>query len=440
MSDPLPPNRLSFDENINALLEELVLAEKWERPSILLAVHKSKFGQNKAQKTLEDRLNKLGQRVSYLVVDEQHSDIPHSILSTPAAEGSVFFVSNIDWGGGQDRKDAYRAINIYRELFVERHLRAVFWLTVNEAAVLPRYAPDFWAFRHRVIEFTGQRIPHTVILPSGVLIWDIQNSVDPFDTLQARISVREELLSKLPRNAEANASRADLLYNLGYLYWLMGNTEKAAQQLLAGLDLVTGEQVDPIRSSLLSGLAILSYEAKDYARAADLCTEALQEYPQSASLTINLTITLCTLGRNQEALALARKAIKLNGRDARVWNALGYVYLAMGKADDAINCFTNAAGFGPRIAAYHVALAICYDIVERPDETRHELALARTLARDQAINFLDIYESALLENPPKSLALARAAVRAGQLSALELWRDPNLNLLMDPAQLKEILA
>jgi Flp pilus assembly protein TadD len=202
--------------------------------------------------------------------------------------------------------------------------------------------------------------------------------------------------------------------------------------------LTTEGHADPIRSSLLSGLAILSYEAKDYGRAADLHTEALQHSPQNALVAINLAITLCTLGRNQEALALAGKAIKLNGRDARVWNALGYVYLAMGKVDDAIKCFTTAAGYAPRIAAYHSTLAICYDLVERPDDTRRELELAHTLATDQAAVFLDIYESALLENTSKSLARARAAVRAGKLSPPELWRDPNLSLLMDSSQLHGI--
>ena len=70
------------------------------------------------------------------MVDKERSDVPHLILSTPATDRSVFFVSNIDWGGGQDRKDAYRSLNIYRELFVDNHIRVVFWLTVNEAAIL----------------------------------------------------------------------------------------------------------------------------------------------------------------------------------------------------------------------------------------------------------------------------------------------------------------
>ena len=70
-------------------------------------------------------------------------------------------------------------------------------------------------------------------------------------------SVREELLAKLPHNAEANSSRIDLLNNLGYLYWALGNSEKASQQLMSALDMATPGHADPIRPSILNGLAII---------------------------------------------------------------------------------------------------------------------------------------------------------------------------------------
>ena len=48
-----------------------------------------------------------------------------SDLMSPAPDPSrpggkpVFFISNLDWGGGEDGKQAYRALNMQRELFVE---------------------------------------------------------------------------------------------------------------------------------------------------------------------------------------------------------------------------------------------------------------------------------------------------------------------------------
>ncbi len=440
MSNPVAPGRLSFEENLNTLLEELVLAGKWGRPSILLAVLKSKFGQEKAQAALEERLTSQGQKVIHIVVDKERSDIPHLMVATPAADRSVFFVSNLDWGGGPDHRDAYRALNMYRELFVDNHLRLVLWLTTNEASALARFAPDFWSFRHRVVEFTGQRIPRQVKLPAGVLIWDVQNSVDPFDTLPARIAVREELLARLPRNAEARSSRIDLLYNLGYLYWEAGNSEKAAEELNAGLELATGPYAGEIRSALLNGLAILSYETHDYARAADVLQQALQSRSEDATLLINLGVTSNALGRNQEALRLAKQATRIKERDARVWAAQGYIYAAMGKFDDSIASFDKAIQLAPRSASCHAALAICYGLVERSDDAARDLEMARNLASAEYLLSLDIYEAALSGTPASAAELMQSAARNGQISLLHLKRDPNLSLLMDAEQIGQASA
>jgi tetratricopeptide (TPR) repeat protein len=440
MSNPVPPSRLSFEENINTLLEELVLADKWQRPSLLLAVHKSKFGQDRAESALEGKLKKLGHNVIYITVDKERSDVPHLMVATPAASGSVFFVSNLDWGGGLDRKDAYRALNIYRELFVDNHLKAVFWLTINEASTLARFSPDFWAFRHRVIEFTGQRIPRQVKLSAGVLLWDLQNSVDPYDTLEARIAVREELLAKLPHNNEARSARIDLFNNLSYLYWAGGDSEKAAHQLMAALDLAGQQYAGKVRSSLLNGLAIIAYDARNFDRAVELLELALQDSPEDALLLINLSASRSALGRNQDALTVAKKAVKGSPRDPRIWSALGYICAATGKYDEAIAAFDKAVELAPRVAAYYLALAICYDLVERPDETARQLDLARNLAGDQTRVYLGICEAALEGNAATAFELAQAAIRSQQLSPFELRRDPNLSLLMDPRQIAEMSA
>ncbi len=437
MSDPVAASRLSFEENLNVLLEEIVLARKWNRPSILLAVHKSKFGQQRAQKALEERLQKIGLRVSHITVDPEHSDVPHLMTEAQAPDQTVFFVSNLAWGGGPDHRDAYRALNIYRELFVDHHLRLVLWLTTSEAGTLARFAPDFWSFRHRVVEFTGQRIPRQIKLPAGVLLWDVQNSVDPLEPLEARIAVREELLGKLPDNVEARSSRIDLLYNLGYLYWASGDAGKASQQLNAGLQLASDPYGAEARSSLLNGLAVLCYESKDYARAADLLQQGLRIHADDAALVINLGATSNALGRNQDAATFAARAIKLRPRDGRVWGAQGYIYAAMGKFDDAIASFTGAVELSPRSASYHAALAILYDLVERTDDAMRELGLARTLAQAPILVCLDIYEATLVGKPEDALELARAAVASRQVSLVDLRRDPNLSLLIDPARLEE---
>src|SRR3989304_5599294 len=131
MPDTTPLYRKSFEENIDLLSEELKLAVRGGRPSILLAVHKSIPSQAKAEKALENKLKINGQNVIRIEANPQSPDVAQAILKAKDRDKTVFFVSNIDRGGGADGKEAYRALNIYRELFVENQIKAVFWLTVN---------------------------------------------------------------------------------------------------------------------------------------------------------------------------------------------------------------------------------------------------------------------------------------------------------------------
>jgi hypothetical protein len=222
MPESSPIHGKSFDENIDTLFDEIQLAQQWGRPSILLAVHKSKFGQDKAEEALEGRLKGDGFEVRRLIFNAERSDIAKYIREAPAPTKSVYFISNLDSAGGRDNREAYRGLNLHRELFVDEAIKAVFWLTVNEAANLPRFAPDFWAFRHRVVEFVSQRAAGKVRLPAGILVWDMPRSPDPFESPRSGIEAREQLLRRLPESMEALSTKIDLQSGIGHLHWLLG--------------------------------------------------------------------------------------------------------------------------------------------------------------------------------------------------------------------------
>lgn len=97
-------------------------------------------------------LGSLGQKVINYKISPQVYDAPFSLAHHPEREHAVFYVSGLNRGGGGDKHNAFRALNIRRELFVDYPTRVIFWLTKAEAKSLPRLAPDFWAFRHVVVE------------------------------------------------------------------------------------------------------------------------------------------------------------------------------------------------------------------------------------------------------------------------------------------------
>lgn len=143
----------SFKEGLDILKDEIQLAFQWHRPSILLAVHNSKTSQIKAQQAFELEITKINKIVVRIKADSKSSDVISAMCGTPNNHNFVFFVSELGRTEDVDAQKVFRALNMHRELLVEQQIRVIFWLTKLEAASLPRYAPDFWAFRHRVVEF-----------------------------------------------------------------------------------------------------------------------------------------------------------------------------------------------------------------------------------------------------------------------------------------------
>lgn len=142
-----------FDDRVNIILEELSLGIKWERPSLVIAIYRSEYVKYNVQTLLSKPLGESGQAVLHYTVDKTHYDIPLELMQHPERQRSIFFVSGLRWGGGRGYSKAYRALNMHREYLVEANIRGIFWLTKNEVRQLTRFAPDFWAFRHKVVEF-----------------------------------------------------------------------------------------------------------------------------------------------------------------------------------------------------------------------------------------------------------------------------------------------
>jgi tetratricopeptide (TPR) repeat protein len=142
-----------FEDRVNIVLDELSLGIQWERPGIIVAVYRSELIKNRVQAIIAKSLEVSGQSVIHYSVDKIHYDIPLELRDHPKKEQVVFFVDGLRWGGGRGYSNAYRALNMHREYLIEGNIRAIFWLTQKEAKQLARFSPDFWVFRHKVIEF-----------------------------------------------------------------------------------------------------------------------------------------------------------------------------------------------------------------------------------------------------------------------------------------------
>ena len=423
-------NTRSFDENIGTISSELELAVRWKRPSLLLAVCKSKLSQARAQLVLERLMQKAGQDIVRIGVNEKQPDVARSILQNGNVDRSVFFVSNLDQGGGEDGKSSYRILNIHRELFIERELRCVFWLTLNEAANLPKFAPDFWAFRHRVIEFASPHASAKTNLPAGVLTWHIRDRSDAARDLKEKIQSREALLRQLPDRSESMLAKAELWGELAYLYWRLGENDRARQCLANGIPLAEKGELSQIKAWLLNGLAILSYEKKEYREGFKIYSTVLQGKTRDGFLWMNLAVITSALGKNSEAAAYGRKALSLAPTDAQLWNTMGHLSIWMGKPDEATAFFKRAIELAPKNSIFHLALAACYRSLGLSDETRQEIVLARKYSENEE-TYLNVCQEAVLGKFETAFGLLKAALRNGQITRTDVERDPILNEVLD---------
>ena len=273
----------------------------------------------------------------------------------------VFFVEGLRWGAGQDKCFVYQSLDEQREFFIENQIRVVIWLTEKEAMDLAHHAPDYWAFRHRVIEFVDSPRPDQI--PSHVLetAWQEPGVFsDTIDDLDAKITLRNRLLSDLPIGGESTSARANLLLTLGMLHWRRGDHEKANQFLNSALDLAARLEDNRFEALCFNAIALVHSDLGRMEEAIQAFHNAIKLAPEQVSPWNNLGNLYRKLKRYEEALASFQKAIEQNGSDVQGWNGLGDVYHETGCNADAVNAYLKAIEFSSAYAHSWTGLGNSY--------------------------------------------------------------------------------
>ncbi|MDI6769417.1 MAG: tetratricopeptide repeat protein [Anaerolineales bacterium] len=360
----------SLEDRIDILFRELELSTRWQRPSILLAIYSSEYVCTDAKTALKDRLVDMQQFVQHIQVgNDENSDIPLCLSEIADLDKGVFFIEGLRWGGGREGTRAYRALNIGREYFIDQRIRVVFWLTENEANDLARYAPDFWSYRHRVVEFIDPPSSEQISARALESSWQgIGEYADSLEDIDAGIALREAMLRDLPEGDESTANRANLLFSLGILNWRRGDFEKAARFIHTSLDIAGKIQDKWFEAVCHNAVALVKTALGRMDEAVESLKRASSLAPDQTFHWNNLGNLYCQLDRQQEAMAALEKAIELNPSDAVSWNGLGNVYLKLGRCDEAISTYQKAIEFAPNCAYPWVGLGDVFASSERIEE------------------------------------------------------------------------
>lgn len=364
-----PQETLSFDERIEILAKELELAVRWQRPCVLFVVYSSEYVRADVETVLENTLIDLGQKTVHLRIKNRGTDeiIPFlKEFNDPAK--AVFLIDGLRWGNGE-QTNVYSTLNLQKEFFVERQIRAIFWLTQNEIVNLAHCAPDFWAYRHLVIEFVDSPKDEQVLQQALESAWQGTGEYeDQYEDTDAKISLRESLLTDLPEGEEASSTRANLLLTLGVLNWRKGDFEKADEQLRQALEIASKIQDNWFEAECHNAIALVKTSTERIDEAIDAYKQAIHLAPDQIFAWNNLGNLCAKIYRNDEAIIAFRKAIECNPKDPIAWNGLANLHFRIGYIDDAIAAYRKAVQFMPSFAQPWNGLGDVYASIGRTEE------------------------------------------------------------------------
>ncbi|MEA1870434.1 MAG: hypothetical protein U9N09_09930, partial [Euryarchaeota archaeon] len=193
-------------------------AHRHDKPSILFALYLSEFLRSDVKRSLSTLLKEQGLRVVSVDAGEK-KDLP-SLFSSIDSENAVFFVHNIEKGF----PEALQFLNFKREELVEDRIKVIFWVTEEELSRISREAPDFFAFRNRVVEF--MELPHVGETRPTLVEFALETEYKSLDEIKRSIELKEKLLAELSAEAEISGY---LLGSLGVLYGQIGFYEKSIE-------------------------------------------------------------------------------------------------------------------------------------------------------------------------------------------------------------------
>ena len=418
----------SFEERIDLLFEELSFAIQWQRPSILLGFYESEYMRGLAELALEKRLANIGQQVVQFKVDEKHFDIPLLLSQRPDREHSVYSITGLCQGGGKEGANAYRALNMRREYFVDYAIRLIIWLAKDEVIELSRQAPDFWAFRHRVVEFNDSSDQEYLAISAKQSIEGGQGFLDQLENLDEQIEQNEALLHKLPRQAGSLARRMELLFTLATLYRAKQAYAQSIRRSKQGIGIARQLNNTALLAKLWGNLGVVYLAMDQLAKAIRAFWKAIRIDLQNSSLWIGLGQTYLAQDRLKAARNVFKKATGVNPQDANAWINLGHAFRIEKRYSDAIIAYQQAIRLDLQNPSANSLLVACYRLSGKNELAEDQTELTRSIMENGTEYNRAIFES-VCGNTREALELLTLALEKRQVGAHWVHHDPNLDFI-----------
>ncbi len=190
-----------------------------------------------------------------------------------AGRDLVHVVGLTEWLAGKAHDAIFRGFNYHRELIAERVRAAVaLWMTEDDLREFTLEAPDMWAWRKGVFDFSVFRRE-----PDEVERLRIDRGTADVGERQRRI---EEIESYLAEHPEETISRASLLRELGNIQLDLGRVDDALQALDAAREIYRRNRCKREHMFTVGDIARIHANKGNADTALKLLQEALEVFKQ----------------------------------------------------------------------------------------------------------------------------------------------------------------
>ena len=150
---------------------------------------------------------------------------------------------------------------------------------------------------------------------------------------------------------------------------------------------------------------------------------------QNRTIMINIGITVHRIGKRNDGIISGKQAIKRDSNNPSLCNILGYLYLLMGKMENAIESIKKAPLIVPGNSHAYYSLALCYFKNDQINECTKEIRELNRISSDQ-----DIIQSAgisIMTNKANDASIQlKQAVENGRTAKHQILRNQNLQILL----------
>ncbi len=339
-----------IEARVSRLGNYLIRAHKYNKASILFALYLSEYVRDDVEKEIRQLLDEQG--LEALSVDAgEFKDLP-SFFSLRSAERIVFLVHNLKKGF----PEALRYLNFKREEIIDHRVKVLFWVTDEELTRIGNEAPDFFAFRNRVVEFI--EVPMAEERRPALVEFALETEYRSLDEIKHSIELKETLLSEL---SEADEISGYLLSSLGILYYQIGSYKKAIEYHEKALEI--SRNIGD-RKGEGNGLGNLGNayrnlgevkKAIKYYKQALVISKEIGNRQGEGNWLGNLGSAYRNLGEVKKAIKYYKQALVISkeigdrqGEGAELGN-LGIAYSDLGQVQKAIEYYEQALAIGKEI-------------------------------------------------------------------------------------------